>query len=256
MSNAENQSRSSRGAVFIASLLAMFFLWIALSWGMGRPNVLPMPWEVWRVVLKEAASGRLFDHTLVTLFRVTAAFGLSMALGLVIGVSLGLLPRLNRFAEPWVVLAQNMPALVVIVLCYLWFGLNDLAAILAVSFNKTALVVVTLREGTRALDRHVSEMASVFGMSASARVRHVILPQLAPYIAASARNGLAIIWKLVLVVEFLGRGDGVGFQIHLNFQMFDVTAVLAYSLTFIALMLCIEYLVIQPLEARARRWRR
>ncbi len=256
MSKVENQSRSMRAAVFVASLFAMIAVWIVLSMMMGRPNVLPMPWEVWGDIVKEAVSGRLFEHTFITLLRVMAAFILSMGLGLFVGITLGLSPKLNRFAEPWVVLAQNMPALVVIVLCYLWFGLNDLAAVLAVSFNKTALVVVTLREGTRALDRQITEMASVFGMSRMARLRHVILPQLAPYIVASARNGLAIIWKLVLVVEFLGRGNGVGFQIHLNFQMFDVTTVLAYSITFIALMLCIEYLVIQPLEARARRWRR
>ena len=256
MSDTEIQSRTSRVAVFAASLAAMLVFWVLLALLMGRPNVLPMPWEVWSVIVKEATSGRLFEHTSVTLLRVLAAFGLSMGLGLVVGIALGLSPRLNRFAEPWVVLAQNMPALVVIVLCYLWFGLNDFAAVLAVSFNKTALVLVTVREGTRSLDRQISEMARVFGMNRMARLRHVILPQLAPFLAASARNGLAIIWKLVLVVEFLGRGNGVGFQIHLNFQMFDVTAVLAYSITFIALMLCIEYLVIQPFEARARRWRR
>jgi NitT/TauT family transport system permease protein len=72
---------------------------------------------------------------------------------------------------------------------------------------------------------------------------------------ASARNGLAIIWKLVLVVEFLGRSTGVGFQIHLKFQLFDITGVLAYALTFVVVMLAVDYGVLQPLERRAMRWR-
>ena len=105
------------------------------------------------------------------------------------------------------------------------------------------------------MDRKVAEMAKVFGMSPMQRLRHVVLPQLAPFMAASARNGLAIIWKLVLVVEFLGRSNGIGFQIHLYFQMFDVARVLAYSGAFIVIMLLIEYLLIQPIEAKATRWR-
>ena len=60
--------------------------------------------------------------SLKTLKRVAAAFVVAMVLGSIIGVMLGTLPRLNRWAEPWVILAQNLPALVVIVQCYLWFG--------------------------------------------------------------------------------------------------------------------------------------
>ena len=56
-------------------------------------------------------------------------------------------------------------------------------------------------------------------------------------------------------VELLGRSNGVGFQIHLNFQFFDVAAILAYTLTFVAIMLLIELLLVQPLERHASRWR-
>ena len=69
------------------------------------------------------------------------------------------------------------------------------------------------------------------------------------------RNGLAIIWKIVLVVEFLGRSDGVGFQIHLYFQIFETGYVLAYALSFVVVMLIIEYGVIGVMERRAVRWR-
>ena len=86
-------------------------------------------------------------------------------------------------------------------------------------------------------------------------MRHVVLPQLAPFLAAAARGGLSIIWKLVLVVEFLGRPDGVGFQIHLRFQLFDVAGVLAYAASFVAVMLVVDYALLQPWEGRARRWR-
>ncbi len=98
-------------------------------------------------------------------------------------------------------------------------------------------------------------MAQVYRLSRFDRLRYVVIPQLAPYLSAAARNGLAIIWKLVLVVEFLGRPDGIGFQIHLYFQLFEVPYVMAYALSFIIVMLAIEYGVMQRLEARATRCR-
>ena len=74
------------------------------------------------------------------------------------------------------------------------------------------------------------------------RLEHVILPQLAPFIAAAARSGLSLVWKIVLVVELLGRPNGVGFEIGTAFQLFDVARILAYALTFVAVIVAIEYL--------------
>ncbi|MCB1762442.1 MAG: hypothetical protein KDI27_04805 [Gammaproteobacteria bacterium] len=59
----------------------------------------------------------------------------------------------------------------------------------------------------------------------------------------------------MLVVELLGRSDGVGFQLHLYFQLSDVTGILAYSLSFISVVLIIEYALLQPLERKTNRWR-
>jgi NitT/TauT family transport system permease protein len=81
------------------------------------------------------------------------------------------------------------------------------------------------------------------------------LPLCLPYIAAAARSGLSLVWKIVLIVELLGRPNGVGFEIGIAFQLFDVTLILAYALTFVVVILLIETLVIQPLERRASRWR-
>ncbi|WP_246567109.1 ABC transporter permease [Gemmobacter fulva] len=239
-------------ALSLAGFVA-FWWWLALL--RADPRILPAPAEVLAVVWAEAISGRLWQHMAATLARVAVAFTLAMALGSVMGVALGRMPRLNRWLDPWVTIFLNLPALVVIVLCYLWIGLNEVAAIAAVTLNKTAMVLVTLREGARTLSPDLADMARVFRLSPMARLRHILLPQLAPYLTASARTGLAIIWKIVLVVEFLGRSSGVGFQIHLKFQLFDIAGVLAYALSFVAVMLALDYLVIQPLERRATQWR-
>ena len=239
----------------VISIAGLFVLWIVAAVLTDDPQILPTPLELLPPLKKELASGDLFYHLGATLVRVIWAFALAMGLGIAIGLAMGRSPRLNRWLDPWLVVFLNLPALVLIVLCYLWIGLNETAAIIAVTLNKVPNVATVLREGGRSLDPGLDAMSHVFRMSWLARMRHVVLPQLAPFITAAARSGVAVIWKIVLVVEFLGRSSGVGFQIHLYFQLFDVAMVLVYSLSFICVMLLVEWLILQPWERRVRRWR-
>ncbi|TIO75041.1 MAG: ABC transporter permease [Mesorhizobium sp.] len=237
------------------SLLGLCLLW-SLAANAWPSRALPGLGQVWQVLLREAASGDLFYHLGATLGRVAAAYVVAMIVGSAIGILLGSYRGADRFFNPWVILFLNIPALVVIVLAYIWFGLNEVAAIGAVAVNKIPNVVVTMREGARALDPSYAEMAAVYRFGPLDRVRHILLPQLQPYLAAASRSGIALIWKIVLVVELLGRSNGVGFQIYLYFQLFDVAAILAYTLAFVAVMLVVELLLVQPLERHATRWRR
>jgi len=240
--------------ITVISIAGLFLAWMGAAVLTSDPDILPSPVAVFSIILQEASSGELMHHMAATFARVFGAFILAMVLGTFIGLLLGNRPALNRWANPWVVFFLNMPALVVIVLCYLWIGLNEIAALVAVSVNKTAMVIVTMREGTTRQSRPLAEMAKVFQMPKWQVFRHITMPQLAPYFFTSARNGLAVIWKIVLVVEFLGRGSGVGFQIHLYFQLFEIGYVLAYSLSFVAIMFVIEYAILLPSEAKSSRW--
>lgn len=236
------------------SVAVFFLLWQLAALWFG-PRLCPPPLTVLAFVAREIASGELPYHLAVTLTRVAAAFVIAMTVGSAIGFAMGRSHAVNTALEPWLILLLNAPALIVIVLAYIWIGLSETAAILAVSLNKIPNVTVTVREGARTFDPALTEMARVYRFSRRKMLRDVFLPQLQPYLAASARGGLALIWKIVLVVELLGRPNGVGFQIHLYFQMFDVGAILGYTIAFVAVMLVIEYMVVQPVETRAYRWR-
>jgi NitT/TauT family transport system permease protein len=216
---------------------------------------LPPPPEVLKAVITEAKTGALLLNLGVTLARVALSFVLAMTLGTAIGYWMGRVRLADRLGDPWLIILLNLPALVVIVLAYIWAGLTEAAAIAAIAINKLPTAVVTLREGTRALDPALDEMARIFNFPRGRAFRHVVLPQLAPYIAAAARSGLALIWKIVLVAEFLGRPNGVGFEIGVAFQLFDIPLLLAYSLSFAAIVFLIETVLVQPFEARLSQWR-
>jgi NitT/TauT family transport system permease protein len=238
--------------------LVSFALFIA-TWWIGSlfagARLLPDPATVFEAILAEARSGALFLHLGATLARVFLAFTLAMALGTALGLLMGRSRLADRLGDTWLLILLNLPALVVIVLAYIWAGLTEVAAIAAVAVNKLPNAAVTVREGARALDPGLDEMARVFGMTRWKSFRHVVLPQLAPYLAAASRSGLSLVWKIVLVVELLGRPNGVGFEIGIAFQLFDVTRILAYALSFTAVVLVIETFMVQPFERHAARWR-
>ena len=243
-----------------------------LAWSLGSLAVLLLVWEIAALLLDsrlfpgpiavmttmvaEFRTGALTHHVGATLARVVVSFVIAMLIGSMIGLALGRSASADRFFDSWLIFFLNLPALVIIILCYVWFGLTETAAIIAVSINKIPNVAVTVREGARSLSRDLNEMAQMYRFGWWRTLRHVTLPQLAPFFAAASRSGLALVWKIVLVVELLGRSNGVGHQLHVAFQLFDVPMILAYAVAFIIVVQIIEMGLLQPLDARANRWRR
>ena len=237
------------------SAIGFLALWQVAATAADSP-LLPGPVAVGRVMGDALASGELVHQLGITLARVAASFVLAMTLGTAIGIAMGRSRVVDRLFDTWLIILLNIPALVVIILAYVWVGLVEAAVILAVSVNKIPNVVVTMREGARSRDPATLEMAQSFRLSRGRNLRHVVLPQLYPFMAASARSGLALIWKIVLVAELLGRSDGIGFQLNLFFQLFDVAGILAYAFAFIIVVQILEVGVLQPIERRVNRWRR
>jgi NitT/TauT family transport system permease protein len=239
----------------LVSIVALAAIWHLAATAL-HSRALPGPIEVTSTLLHELKAGALTRHLGATLARLSASFVLAVVIGTAIGLALGRLRWIDRFFDSWLILFLNLPVLVVIILCYVWFGLTEVAAITAVAINKIPNFAVTMREGTRSLSKDLAEMAEVYRFGRWRTLRHVILPQLAPFFMAAVRSGLALVWKIVLVVELLGRSNGVGYQLNVAFQLFDVSLILAYAIAFILVVQLIEIGILQPLEVRAGRWRR
>ena len=237
-----------------ASLIGLAVIW-EIAARVVDSKMLPTPVAVLAAVYRYTRSGQLPLELGITLARVVAAFVVAMTAGTVVGFMMGRSRKLDLVLDGPLVLALNIPALVIIILCYLWLGLTEVAAIAAVALNKIPVVVVTTREGTRAVDSRLLAVAQVYHVPRGVTLYRVILPQLYPYLMASARNGLALIWKIVLVAELLGQSNGVGFELSVFFQFFDITSILAYTLAFAAVVMAMEAGVMRPLEKRLMRWR-
>ncbi len=236
------------------SIVFFFLLWSSASYFFDN-SLLPSPINVASKIHLEFQSSELFYHTFITLRRVILSFIIAMIIGTAIGIVMGRKEKINTLLDDWLVLGLNIPALVIIILSYVWFGLNEIAAVLAVSLNKIPMVTVIMREGTRSIDNKYVEVGKFYNISNKKLFMQVILPQLYPYLMSSARSGLSLIWKIVLVVELLGRSNGVGFKLYGFFQFFDISGILAYTLTFVIIIIIFEFIFLRPIEKKLTVWR-
>lgn len=243
-----------RTARFALSLATFVVLWAIIA-ALARSPYLPTPFAVALFIVEDLRRGDMAYNIGMTLWRAAAAFVIAMLIGCALGFAFGRSPRADAIFMPWVLVLMNTPVLVIAVLCYIWFQTNEMSAILAVVLSKFPNNTVILRDGVRAFDPGLDDVATVYRLPFWTRLRHILIPQAMPFLTAAARSGIGIVWKIVLVVELFGLSSGVGFEISKYFGLFEVTPIIAYSVAFSIVMLAVEFLILQPLDDYARRWR-
>lgn len=236
------------------SLPLLLGLWQVLAIVVAHrlfPTPIMVAGEIWQL----AQDGPLIPDLVRTLLRAAAAFAIAMVLGTALGLLLGRREWLDRLFSGWLVVGLNLPAIVVAIVLYIWLGLTEVALVTAVVVNKIPLVIVTVREGVRSFSPHYEELAQALRLRFWRRLKLIYWPQMLPFVLAAARTGLSLIWKIVLVFEVLGSDGGVGYRVSVMFQFFDITGILAYTASFILVVLTLEYGLLRVLERRALAWR-
>ena len=245
---------ASRAARFSLSIGFFVAFWAIVA-AIVRSSNLPAPWDVLLFIIQDIRYGDMLYEIGMTLWRAVAAFVIAMAFGGALGFVFGRSRRADEAFMPWILVLMNTPVLVIAVLCFIWFRTNETSAILAVVLAKFPNNTVIIRDGVRAFDPGLDDIAVLYRFSFLKRFRHIHLPQAMPFVIAAARSGIGIVWKIVLVVELFGLSSGVGFEISKYFGLFEVKEIIGYSVAFSLVMLAVEVLVLQPLDDNARRWR-
>ena len=238
----------------LASLFAALLFWWAVSLTVPA-NILPGPVDTVQTLVKEIAGGQVTMDVAVTLLRVVGGLVLALAMGVPIGVLMGINRRAEEVLDIWIMVGLTVPSLCYAIVAFMWFGLNEGAAIVAIGVTAAPSIAINLWEGVKTIDTRLVAMARVFEASRATIFRRVLLPQVLPYVMASARFGLGIIWKITVLVELIGRPNGVGFKLFYWYQLADMKEVLAWTLLFTVIMLLIELLVFKQIERRIFAWR-
>ncbi len=216
---------------------------------------LPSPSAVVTEISAALSSPTLYESMAITLRRIVIAWGIGFSIALAVGVAMARNRYAEALAHPVVFIGLALPGPVTILFSTLWLGLGELATLVALTLAVTPFMVTFVYDGSRALDPGIFQMASVYQMGVADRFRHVILPQLAPALLSAARFGFAMGWKLVVLVEALSAGSGIGERIEYFFSYNRPAAVIAWTLSFTLVMVLMEVLVFRTVSRRVFRWR-
>ncbi len=237
----------------VKSIVLFLLTWWVLSLFMS-PNILPSPLLTVEAFLHNKPVDVLF-HFGKTMQRICLGFCFAMLIGLFSGMLMGISRKLENWLDIWVMIFLAVPGLVFVVLSFMWFGMNEFSTVVAISIASFPIVALNVWQGVKDVDGKLIDMAKVFGASPLVRLRRVILPQIYPYIMASARTCIGIAWKLTALVELLGRSNGVGYQLNYWFQLFNMAQVIGWVGLFLIIVLSIELFILKPLEKRLFAWR-
>lgn len=236
------------------SIVTLVFIWWVLTL-FFPPTLIPNPWDTFAEVAAIITTGNFFVEMGNTLRRVLVGFGIAMVVSIPLGIVMGTLRTLESFFEPPVILGLTMPGLVWAVLMIMFFGLTETSAYAAVAVTIFPMLTIGIWQGTKSIDKDLIDMSRVFHAGAWSKVVDVILPQLVAHILAAVRYGLGLAWKVVVVVEMFGFSNGVGYQVVRGFNVFSMKTVLAWAITFLVVMIVIEFGIIGWLERSVTRWR-
>lgn len=253
MSSAQQPLRLvPRTTLIVGTASALVLVW-QLIW--DSTDFLPSPAATLTEAGELLAEPATYEDLGATIRRLVAGLAMGYAAAVVVALLMQISPWWNRFFGPAVYVTITAPSMVVSLLCLMVFGLSEFGVCMSVAIVVFPFVVVSLDEGVKALDPKLTEMSRIYGFSGSTRIRHLALPEMAPYLFSAFRNVHALGWKVVVIAELFSQQVGIGAEYKRAYGFFELERLVVWTFFFIVMITAVEYAILRPFERRVFRWR-
>jgi sulfonate transport system permease protein len=226
---------------------------LAAQSGWLSSRILPEPLAIARAFHSLAVSGELWMHASKSLERATYGFVIGGGLGLALGLLTGSFRLAETLLDTSLQMIRNIPALALIPLVILWFGIEETSKLFLVAIGVFFPVYLNTFHGIRSVDRTLIEMARSYGLSGWALYRDVILPGALPSILVGIRFSLGLVWVLLIVAETISAQSGIGFM-TMNAREFLQTDIVLVGILLYALLGKAADMLSRALERYFLRW--
>lgn len=234
-----------------ALLLAVWQLSSSLGWLSAR--VLPAPSDVAQAAWNLGASGELWTHVKVSAARALTGLAIGGGLGLVLGLLTGSLRVAETLLDSTVQMVRNIPALALIPLVILWFGIDESAKLFLIAVSVFFPIYLNTFHGIRNVDPGLIEMARTYGLTGWPLYRQVILPGALSSILVGLRFSLGLMWVILIVAETISAQAGIGY-LTMNAREFLQTDVVLVGILLYALLGKLADVFAKALEGFWLRW--
>jgi ABC-type nitrate/sulfonate/bicarbonate transport system permease component len=171
------------------------------------------------------------DHTvsdlLPSLRRFATGYLIGAVVGILLGIAIGSSRRVAQYLEPTLEFLRALPAVAIIPIAVLIFGLGSGMRVFVIAFGVLFPVLVNTTVGARNCRRERIDVARMYGLNRFQVIRRVVLPSALPMISAGLRVGLPIALIMVVVSELIGGQNGIGFYLLVSQSMFNIPAMFA-----------------------------
>jgi NitT/TauT family transport system permease protein len=219
-----------------------------------KQAVLSSPTRIVEAAVRDISNGTIFPHIAISGTEYFLGLGLALAIGIPLGLAIGLFRRLNYLLDPWLSAIYATPTVALVPLIILIFGIQLESKIVVVWLEAIFVVVVSAMAGVHAADRMYHDIAESFRASAWTRFRTVVLPASVPFILTGVRLGTSRAVVGVVVAEFLASNAGIGFYIKLNGDLLQ-TARVYFGIILLGILGITIGELVRRLERRFERWR-
>ena len=227
------------GAAGVAIILAG---WAVASLAAGTYFV-PAPWMTIADTALLLSRGFTWTQIVITFLRVCVGFAGGFVTGVAAGMAMGARRELDALFKPLILFFQGMPPLLWAIPLVALMGIGHLPTIVVIGLITFPLVAVTVGEGMAALPREYGEMLTIFAPGFIPRTRELVLPHLAPFLAASLKAGLVLAVKASVTAEYFGATDGIGFQIQAAYMSMRIHSLFSWAAVLILIILVFNHLL-------------
>lgn len=234
--------------------VALLVVWqLASSLGWLSTRVLPAPLEVASAAWKLTVSGELWTHVQVSAGRALAGLAVGGGLGLALGLLTGSVKLFETLLDSTIQMVRNIPALALIPLVILWFGIDETAKLFLIAVSVFFPIYLNTFHGIRNVDPGLIEMGRTYGLSRWQLYRQVILPGALSSILVGLRFSLGLMWVILIVAETISAQAGIGY-LTMNAREFLQTDVVLVGILLYALLGKLADVFARGLEHYWLRW--
>lgn len=234
--------------------ITLLLVWqLASSSGLLESRILPAPSAVLSAFWRLSLSGELWQHVQVSAGRALLGLLVGGGLGLIFGLLNGSSRAASTLLDTTLQMIRNIPALALIPLVILWFGIDETAKLFLVAVGVFFPVYINTYHGIRSVDPQLVEMGKSYGLNGWQLYKNIILPGAMPSILVGLRFSLGLVWVLLIVAETISAQSGIGYM-TMNAREFLQTDVVLVGILLYALLGKLADVLSQGLERYLLRW--
>ena len=199
---------------YVALIISVIVVWIIMgNEGKLNPVVMPTLQKIGKTFKTIFLKGTLIKHCGISIGRVLKGYGISVALGVTLGILIGLSHHLERITQLLVQIIKPIPPIAWIPLVILWFGIGESGKVFLIFLGGFFTILVNVIDGIKQTDERLVEVSKVMEIPLWKHIFKLVLPGALPNIFTGLRVGLTSCWMCVVAAELVSSTTGLGYMI-------------------------------------------